>query len=67
MSQRPHQPARHNQSPHEQGEAVETVAELLAHAFALGDAEDGRGENRKKKGGVEMGEGEDQFFFPMAM
>jgi len=47
MPQRPHDPASHEQSAHEHGEAVQAVAELVARSFALGDPENGRGKNRK--------------------
>ena len=67
VPQRPHHPARHNQSAHEHGEAVEAVTNLFARNFALRDSENHRSKNREQQGGVEMGESEDQDFFPMAM
>lgn len=45
VSQSPHHPPRHDQSAHKHGEAVQTVAELVARIVAHGDAENDRGEN----------------------
>ena len=67
MPQRPHHPPRHQQSTHKHGEAVQAVTHLVARSFALGDSENHRGENREQQCGIEMGEGEDQDFFPIAM
>ena len=63
MPQHPHDPACHDQSAHEHGEAVQAIAELTARCLALGDAENGRSENREQQSGVEVGECEDQVFF----
>jgi hypothetical protein len=42
-----HYPSREENSAYEQGEAVETIAQLLYRRIALRDAEDHRGEQRE--------------------
>src|SRR5579872_2134132 len=41
-SQQPHHPARHKNSAHEHGKAIQAVANLLAGGRALGDAKNHR-------------------------
>lgn len=67
MPQRPHDPTGCDQPTHEKNEAIEAVAELVACAFALGDAEYGRSENGEQQRGIEVRESEHQDFFPIAM
>jgi len=68
MPQCPHDPARHQQSTHKHGEAVEAVANHVARSVALRNAEDRGRKYREQQRRVEVGEGERvQGFFPMAM
>jgi hypothetical protein len=67
VPQRPHYPACRNQSPHEQGEAVEAVVQLGARSFALRDAEHRGGKDREQQRGIEVGECQNHDFFPIAM
>jgi predicted RNase H-like HicB family nuclease len=39
VPQRPHYPARHDQSAHKHGEAVQGITDLVAGGFALRDSE----------------------------
>lgn len=54
MPQYPHDPPCYEQPPHEHGEAIKAVAELVARGVALGDTEDRRGEYRKQQSGVKV-------------
>ena len=67
MPQQPHGPTRDNDAADEHGEALQSIADLLAGSVALGNSKDDGGKYRKQQGRREMGESEAHFFFPIAM